>query len=52
MVDISIINSNRDSQWFVNGKCNILDNVLDRKLKYSPTRLHIFLRMKMDLIQK
>jgi acetyl-CoA synthetase len=39
VVDINPINSNRDSRWFVNGKCNILDNAVDRKLKYSPSNV-------------
>jgi acetyl-CoA synthetase len=39
VVDISPKNSNRDSRWFVNGKCNIIHNAIDRNLKYCPGKI-------------
>ena len=40
------------TKWFLDGKCNIVYNAVDRHAKVIPTRLHIFSKMKGELVKE
>jgi acetyl-CoA synthetase len=52
VVDISAANGNHDSRWFVNGKCNIVDNAINRNLKHCPNKVAYIFENEEGIVTK